>query len=281
MPMDDTEKKLLCMLNAPYPGERANAAEALNAHQQQIGHLCRDIVYEFENSVPLQQYTDEVNEHYKTKVSLQQYMTANAKWAQQYARYNTTVYFMEKIFPHIVAVGIVLAPICLALWMVFNFLSWITGESKAVRLAADQGFMSMLEGSRFAVGESGPEEFDVAGKPYWVIVRGSLVSDTNTDRKGRGLILQCLHLYATPAVVKWQSLEKPDPYSWLGSLRWPERATYCKPAGYADAVQKVENEQSPSQNDYGFSPPPLDAAGQNNAAPDRAGRARKRANRSR
>ena len=56
--------------STPVSGERANAVELLHAHQQQTRHLCSDIVYEVENSVPLQQYTDEVNEHNKTKAWL-------------------------------------------------------------------------------------------------------------------------------------------------------------------------------------------------------------------
>src|SRR4051794_27710150 len=161
MPMDDTEKKLLCMLNAPSQGERANAVELLNAHQRKRQHFCSAIVYEAENSVPLQQYTDEVNEHNKTKLSLQQYMAANAKWAQQYARYKATVYFKEVILPNIATPGVVVAPICLALWMVFSFFSWITGESSSTRLAVDQGLQTLLEGWNFAIGETSPEEFDV------------------------------------------------------------------------------------------------------------------------
>ena len=119
----------------------------------------------------------------------------------------------------------------------------------------------MLEGWKFGVGESLPEEFDVAGNPYWVIVRGNLVNDTHTDRKGRGLVLQCLHLYATPAVASWRSFVKPEPYSWYGSLSWPERATYCKPA----EAQQVENEQPDIAGLVGNVPQNAPVASPNNA----------------
>src|SRR5258708_1093173 len=77
MPLDDMEKKLLSMLNAPTPGERPNPLEALHAHQERIKHFCRDIVQEVENSVARQLYDAEVSYHNMTKASLSAYRFAN------------------------------------------------------------------------------------------------------------------------------------------------------------------------------------------------------------
>src|SRR3954467_13793314 len=126
MPMDDTEKKLLCMLNAPSQGERANAVELLNAHQRKRQHFCSAIVYEAENSVPLQQYTDEVNEHNNTKAWLQQYMAANAKLAKQLTICKAAVSFKNIILPQIITGIVFFGSLVFMLWILSFPYSWIT-----------------------------------------------------------------------------------------------------------------------------------------------------------
>src|SRR5260370_40778214 len=85
--MDDLEKKLLCMVDSDFPGERSNGAELLHEHQQKIGHSCRDIVHEIENSVPLQRCTDLETQLAQYKTAHDQYIQANTTLAGQLVRY--------------------------------------------------------------------------------------------------------------------------------------------------------------------------------------------------
>jgi hypothetical protein len=226
--MDDTERKIIPQLDDPMPGQRSNALEILHNHHEQTKGSFRDIVYDIDNSVPLQKYNDEVAQHDQTKDMLQQYMKANADYARQLAIYKAAL-ALKNALPNIFAAAFLVAVGCGILWLGSLGYGWITGESRGDRLAVNQGLSNVLDGWKFRIGESGPAIYNVGGKLFWIIVRGEIESGSHTDREAHGLSLQCLHLHAAPATADSEAYLKPNPYSWFGSLSWAERATLCKP----------------------------------------------------
>lgn len=216
--MDAQERKLLGQLDTDVEPVRKKALETLRAYLQKNGRSFRQIVFEDENSVPLQQYNDEVARHKITKAAFIAHKIANVGLAQalwvkgKLRRHWRTVFFW--------------GPIAVVAWVGFG---WLTGESRAERIAVNDGLSEVLAATKFGVGQVGPAVRLIRGAPWWTLIVGRLETGSHTDAQARDVTLQCLYLYAVPATANSHAYLKPNPYNWFGWLGWPERAKLCKP----------------------------------------------------
>lgn len=221
--MDDTEKKLLSMLDSDQPGERGNALEALHKHQKKIGHFCRDIVADSENAIPLQQYQDLENR-------CSAFAQANAGLAQQNAALS------HRLAAYKAALAIKLhwrRALFIAAVPVVGLVAHhlFSGETHAAREAAAPVFERMAAATPWVASptDTAPVVRQMAGYPYWVIVRYQQ-DQKHRDAAGQPVTVQCVRLYAAPAEPDAGAYLKPRPYrlhGW-GWLKWPERAADCR-----------------------------------------------------
>jgi hypothetical protein len=220
--MDDMEKKLLCMLDSGFPGERSNGAELLHEHQKKIGHFCRDIVNEYENSVPLSQFQDVQNRctaFEQANIGLANQNTLLARQLTAYkAALNVKLNWKSVFWLSPIIVG----------WLGY---AYVTGESRADREAARPGFESLAAATRWVNSstDSTPVVRQIAGNPYWVIARYR-EDHAHRDATGKPVIVQCVQLYGERATPDAGAYTKPHPYSFFGWgwLTWSERATDCR-----------------------------------------------------
>jgi hypothetical protein len=220
--MDDMEKKLLCMIDSEFPGERSNGAELLHEHQKKIGHFCRDIVNEAGNSVPLSQFQDMQNRCTAFEQANIGLANQNTLLVRQLTAYKAAL----NIKLHWKAV-FWLIPIIMG-GLAYDY---FTGESQADREAARPGFESLAAATRWinSSADSAPVVRQIAGKPYWVIARYRQ-DLTHRDDAGKPVNVQCVQLYGERATPDAGAYTKPRPYSLfgLGWLTWSERANDCR-----------------------------------------------------
>lgn len=225
MPLDDTEKKLLCMANAPTPGERANTIEALHAHQVTIKHFCRDFVHELENAVPLSDYQ-------ALDALYQQCNQFNGGLVQQLQVAQTKLIAYQRIFSlkrhwQKLAAGVAL-PVLGLIGYVFY-----TADTAAVREARDAGFQRIAEATLWQKtnDDSVPVARDVAGVPYWLTVRRDEDHTGYWDSTGHPVTVLCVRLFAKKALPGARVYHAENPYTlWgWGWLTWPQVAVDCKP----------------------------------------------------
>jgi hypothetical protein len=85
--------------------------------------------------------------------------------------------------------------------------------------------------SKAFVGDSKPTVHVIAGRSYWIVIRGEMDKTSHADKFGDPAWRHCQHYFAAPAqydVAPPADYLTPHPYSWLGHMKWPEVAAQCQ-----------------------------------------------------
>jgi hypothetical protein len=220
--MDDTERKIIPQLDDPMPGQRANALEILHKHHEQTKGSFRDIIFELDEANKL------LNLYWVENRALASLLWVKGKWRRHWRGICAS------------------AAVASAAWFGFG---WITGETSVERQAINSGLAGVLDHASFGLGDSKPDVYYYAGgKPFWGVIRGEVVTGSHVDQHGQPVTLSCLHMYAAPATADWQSYLRPNPYNLAGWVRWPERATLCKPTAQTAAADPHDAPKAFSSN---------------------------------
>ena len=229
--MDDMTKKLLAKCDSSFPGERVNALDLLYDHLQKIGQKFSDLVHEFEQAIPAQKYAD-LEQLYNNAVK------DNTAWAQRYSEQEKLLDSTARQLAiykhacrikanwHALASALAGATVLLAA-AVFGYQRW-TAVPWPDRGDADlRGIASNVT---WGLSFDQPFIVTLAGRPYWLLLRGEVDASSYVDGSGRHVVMRCLHVFAAPADAASGQYRAPNPYGLFGFgwLQWPERYAACQ-----------------------------------------------------
>ena len=204
-----------------------NALDLLYDHLQKIGQKFSDLVHEFEQAIPAQKYAD-LEQLYN------QAAKDNAAWALRYneqekllnAASRQLAFYRHasqiKANWHVLAGATVLLAAA-----VFGYQRW-TAVPWPDRGDAD--LRSIAGNVTWGLSFDEPFVATVAGRPYWLLLRGDIDTSSYVDGSGRHVVMRCLHVFAAPADAASGQYRAPNPYSFFGFgwLQWPERYAACQ-----------------------------------------------------
>jgi hypothetical protein len=226
--MDDFEKKLFVQLDDDFPGVRVQALDSLRDHLKKTGQSFRDILHEFENSIPQQKYADLEAQHNTALQHNAEFAQRDQQQEQKIAELSRKVALYKAVASVRLnwrwAAGLAVLPVIG--WFGYQFL-----VAPAWPENADSGLRHMAS-SEVVWGQWFDKPFvkTIAGKPLWVLVQGQVDSTNFSDKDGRAIVMHCLHVFAAPAEPDSGAYVKPQPYGLFGWLKWPERVVHCTPA---------------------------------------------------
>lgn len=91
------------------------------------------------------------------------------------------------------------------------------------------GFVDQLRKTRWREGTSDPVIWKVADKAYWIVMDGTIDSETLANDKGNPVTQRCLKLYVAKAEAMPGGYRMSSPYLINGKiLKWPHIATDCR-----------------------------------------------------
>jgi hypothetical protein len=232
MKMDDLAKKKFVQLDSEFPGVRVEALDSLRDDLKKAGSSFRDVLYEFETSIPQQKYSD-------IEAKLKAAEQHNAQWVQHSQQQEQKIAELNRkaaLYKGVAAVRLnwrwVAALVALPVigWFGYQYVSaasWPDGATAGLRNAV----------GNLAWGQSFDKPFVsvIGGKPYWVLIHGVVDGAGFADKDGRAVVMRCLHVFAVPADADSGMYAKPEPYNLLGGLKWPERIVRCAPSPNQEA----------------------------------------------
>jgi hypothetical protein len=234
MSVDDRTKKLLAKCDSSFPGERVNALDLLYDHLQKIGQTFAGLVHEFEQAIPAQKYTDleqlynnAVNDNTAWAQRCQQKESALAAATRQVTLLKGMVWFQLNW-------GTLLSAAALLLAVLFGY-RWLTRP--AWPASADGDLSRIASRTTWGLGFDQPFVATIAGKPYWLLLRGEVKESGYVDNVNRPVVMRCLHIFAAPAEAESGQYHAAQPYAW-GLLQWPERLVDCQKSPDQTLTQK-------------------------------------------
>jgi hypothetical protein len=217
-------KKLLGKCDSSFPGERVNALDLLYEHLQKIGQTFAGLVHEFEQAIPAQKYSD-LEQLYNNAAQ------ENAQWAQRCQQKEAALatamrqvtllkgmVWLRLNWGTLVAAGVLL-------FAVLYGYRWVTRPTWPA--TADADLSRIVSHTTWGVGFDQPFIATVAGKPYWLLLRGEVKESGYVDNLNRPVAMRCLHIFASPADPDSGQYRAAQPYAW-GMLQWPERLIDCQ-----------------------------------------------------
>lgn len=239
--MDAHGKKLFVQLDDDFPGVRANALDSLRDHLKKAGQSFRDILHEIDTAISAQKYAE-------LETNYNQALQDNAAWVQRGQQQDQKIAQHEKTISDLrrkVAFykGLrwtlrnwIWLGAC-ALLPVVGWFAYPYAMAPAWPDAATAGLRSAAMTMRGGASSDKPFVSVIAGKPYWVLLRGETDIASYADKDGRALAMRCLHVFAVPAEPDSGAFLKADPYTWFGQLKWPERVVHCTPSPTQEAAR--------------------------------------------
>jgi hypothetical protein len=240
--MDDHQKKLLAQHDDSFPAVREQALHALHEYNQKANLSYRGIVLENEKAEKYVALENKLNGADLEQL-LKDFENANlfaqqenakllVEIAQWQARFNV-IQHLKSWIARRDRRRVLAGAAVLALAVTGYQLGWYgpgTGPAAvAEREAINAGLRSLADRTPWAAGMTTPVGHMVAGKPLWVMFQGELVRGEHADFQAHDIEMRCLHVYAAPATPDFGKFRKPEPYNFLGWLKWPERVFSCKP----------------------------------------------------
>jgi hypothetical protein len=220
--MDAIEKKYILQFD-DLPGVRQNAFEAWCEHLKKAGRTFRDFVADVENAMP----ADKAAEREKT---LAEYIEANEKAQKSNTKLSAEVarlkaelkaaLWIKANWKIIGGVAAGLLVVMLGYWSYERY--WSRSES------VNLGVRNFAASSTWAEGWGEPFAARVGGEPWWLMFRGDLDASNYSDNHGNPVEMRCLHVYGSPAQPDSGEYIKPSPWNFLGWMKWPELAVYCR-----------------------------------------------------
>jgi hypothetical protein len=229
--MDDTERKIFVQLDDDMPAQRANALEMLREHMKKKTppRFFRDIAQEDETAgATIAALQAQVQQEQQLNAQNQQNFTQQyGKLQADYARLKRLVDPVLWAQKHwrFLAPAAAVPVIAALLWCVYPT------ETRAHHEAVDDSFNALAAGTPWhAGGDLRPVVRTADGQPYWVTARFD-ANAAHYNAEGEAVTVQCVHLFADPAVADAGVYLEPHPYSLFGFgwLTWPERGVSCKP----------------------------------------------------
>jgi hypothetical protein len=233
--MDDFEKKLFVQLDDDFPGVRVQALDSLRDHLKKTGQSFRDVLHEFENSIPQQKYSDLEMQHNTALKHNAEFVQRHQNQEQKIAELSRKVALYKGV------AAIRLNGRRVATWLALPVIAWFGYQHFATAAwpeNADSGLRHMAA-SEVVWGQWFDKPFVkmIGGKPLWVLVKGQVDSTNFSDRDGRVVAMRCMHVFAVQAEANSGEYVTPQPYSVLGWLKWPERVVQCTPSPNQEAAR--------------------------------------------
>lgn len=229
--MDDTERKIFVQMDDDMAAQRVNALEMLREHMKKKTppRFFRDIAQDDETAgATIAALQAQVLQEQQLNAQNQQNFT------QQYGKLQADYVTLKRLVDPVLwgqkhwkklAAGAAVPLLAATVW-----LCW-PAETAVHREAVDDSFNALAAATPWQVsGELRPVVRIADGQPYWVTARfDANAAHYNAD--GEAVTVQCVHLYAAPAVRDAGVYLEPHPYSLFGVgwLTWPERGASCKP----------------------------------------------------
>jgi hypothetical protein len=238
--MDDGERKIFVQFDDPMPGQRVNALEALREHmlKKTPPRTFRDIAQEDETAAATiaglqSQVTQEQQLNAQNQQMFNQAIAQRDATIRQLQQRLSAVAWVKAHWQQLAAATAV-PVIGLAAWCFWP------DETRMHREAVDNGFTRLAASTPWqASGQySTPVVRPADGQSYWVTAKFD-ANTTHFDANGRPVLVQCVHLYAAPAVADAGAYFKPSPFALFGWgwLTWPERGMSCRPVKNDTAAQ--------------------------------------------
>jgi hypothetical protein len=251
--MDYREKKMFLQFDDDMPAQRANALEMLREEMKKKTppRFFRDMVAEFENAVPPaklaaveKELADFKAANATAKQTNDQLTQRNTELTREVARWKATAQAAVAIRVNWKKLAAGVAVVAL---LGGAYYWWGPGAAAAEeRERVNAFYRASLEKTAWQEGERGPLVGMIAGKPYWMMIRGE-TEETHVDNQGRPVVLQCSHVFAVPAVADWSGAYQPPKLSNLfGWFHWPERAKACKVAAAKQQLSDAAPNRPPS-----------------------------------
>jgi hypothetical protein len=239
--MDDTERKIFVQLDDDMPAQRANALEMLREHMKKKTppRYFRDIAQEDETAAAtIAALQAQVQQEQQLNAQNQQNFT------QQYGKLQADYVRLKRLVDPVLwaqkhwrflAPAAAVPVIAALLWCVYPT------ETRAHHEAVDDSFNALAAGTPWhAGGDLRPVVRTADGQPYWVTARFD-ANAAHYNAEGEAVTVQCVHLFAAPAVADAGVYLEPHPYSLfgLGWLTWPERGVSCKPRASGNGTAQM------------------------------------------
>lgn len=210
--------QLVALLDSDQQGERSSALEKIFSLRPQH-HFPKfgDVLHSLNNTVPLADYQ-------KLESDLAQCLRQN-----QILRAVVNIRaFLKGLLSLAITVSVVGG-----IGYGGYYLFW-PDTSAADELARD--VLAEMRGwqdwpSKTFVGDSKPTVHMIAGRSYWIIIRGETDKTSRTDKDGDPVWRHCQHYFAAPAQfdpAPPAAYLTPEPYKWLSRMKWPEVAAQCQ-----------------------------------------------------
>ena len=212
--------KAFRLLGSDIPGEREAAVHQLYKLLYKSGRSFADLHEILANSVPQSLLAD-------AEQRLAELSAEHAALVRRHAALHAVLWLQPK-WRYLAAAAVLLV----AAGVGYHY--WPDGSAEE-RNAVDTALHGIVEKSNWGEGYTTPVVRMAAGKPYWTLLYGETDSDMHTDADGRPVPLQCLRLFAAPAVAESGVYVKPEPFNFVGWLKWPERAALCRRAQSKEA----------------------------------------------
>jgi hypothetical protein len=220
-------QKLVAMMDSDQSGERQTALDMIHDRRgQNSWPKFVDLLRPFTDTVPLAQYQ-----------KLESDLAGWIATADQLARNNKKLWAMLGLKESARRVGIAAAVIAAAFGGYRVLLGGYHFLWPDARAASELSQAMLVEMARWkdwprpnAVGDSSPVTHNFSGQIYWVVIRGEIDKTSRVDDYGRPVSRYCQHYHAAKAEydpAPPASYLTPQPYSWLGRMKWPEIAMQC------------------------------------------------------
>jgi hypothetical protein len=191
--MDDLEKKFFLQFDDPMPGQRANALELWRERNLKLDppRTFRDVVHEFESAIPKAKVEALEKELADYKTWNTQGKQANDTLTQENAKLRREVANLKALNAIRVNWKKIAAGVAVVALLGGAYYWWGPGAAAAEeRERVNAFYRASLEKTTWQEGERGPLVGMIAGKPYWMMVRGE-TEETHVDNQGRPVVLQC------------------------------------------------------------------------------------------
>jgi hypothetical protein len=225
--MDDTAKKLIAQLDDPMAGQRGTALGMLHTHMEKNGYSWRAWLGDLEEAARNKAEADALRQdNAKLTADLTTWKAAVTKWEKAHKdlvrklALSEGIDWLRKRAKWIAAV-LAFPVIALTAWLGYERWVWPA--------EVDNGLQQLAAHEPWRAGYSDPVVRVIAGNPYWVLAFGDSDTSGYATAQGTPIGMNCVHLYATPAELKFERYVKASPFALWGWWRkWPERAVDCR-----------------------------------------------------